>query len=101
MAIFNLKPKVKFLRGEKNKVKESPIKNGQVLFGVNSNNTLAIYADIINSNGELIRLSLDLSEYTEKITMLENKVKQMEAYIANDTFLVINTGSKSQSENNE
>lgn len=79
-------------RGEKSKVKNLPLKDGQVLIGTISDKTAAIYIDTINNAKELIRVEIDLSEYMERIESLELAVELMNRSITDNlTYAVLQT----------
>ena len=79
-------------RGEKSKVKNFPLKDGQVLIGTISNKTAAIYIDILNKAKELIRVEIDLSEYEERILSLEIEIDLINRFITdNVTYTVFQT----------
>ena len=76
--------KFRFLRGKNEKIKESKsLRDGQILIGTMSDQTFVIYMDMKTENGELVRLSLDLSEYKNKIEELEKKIKTLEDSLLN------------------
>lgn len=79
-------------RGEKSKVKNYPIKDGQVLIGTISDKTAAIYIDTLNKTKELIRVEIDLSEYMERIESLEIAIELMNRSITdNISYATIQT----------
>lgn len=83
---------VLFSRGKKKAVEKQPLKDGQVMIGTISDKTFAMYIDTKNNNGELIRVTLDLTEYVDKITDLEEKVKTLEEILqeySSETLLAI------------
>ena len=55
-----------FYRGEKSKVKNLPLKDGQILIGTSSDKIESIYIDDLNKNGDPIRREIDFSNYIEK-----------------------------------
>lgn len=79
-------------RGEKSKVKDYPIKDGQVLIGTISDKTAAIYIDTLNKAKELIRVEIDLSEYIERIESLEIAIELMNRSITDNlAYTVLQT----------
>lgn len=79
-------------RGEKSKVKNLPLKDGQVLIGTISDETAAIYIDTLNKAKELIRVEIDLTEYIERIESLEIAIELMNRSITeNLAYTVIQT----------
>lgn len=79
-------------RGEKSKVKDYPLKDGQVLIGTISDKTAAIYIDTLNKAKELIRVEIDLTEYIERIESLEIAIELMNRSITeNLAYTVLQT----------
>lgn len=79
-------------RGEKSKVKNLPLKDGQVLIGTISDETAAIYIDTLNKAKELIRVEIDLTEYIERIESLEIAIELMNRSITeNLAYTVLQT----------
>lgn len=79
-------------RGEKSKVKNLPLKDGQVLIGTISDKTAAVYIDTLNKTKELIRVEIDLSEYIERIESLEIAIELMNRSITeNLAYTVLQT----------
>lgn len=79
-------------RGEKSKVKNHPLKDGQVLIGTISDKTAAIYIDTLNKAKELIRVEIDLIECIERIESLEIAIELMNRSITeNLAYTVLQT----------
>lgn len=79
-------------RGEKSKIKNFPLKDGQVLIGTISDKTAAIYIDTLNKAKELIRVEIDLSEYIERTESLEIAIELMNRSITeNLAYTVLQT----------
>lgn len=76
-------------RGEKSKVKNYPIKDGQVLIGTISEKTAAIYIDTLNKAKEPIRVEIDFSEYFEKIESMETEIELINRYITENLMYAI------------
>lgn len=74
-------------RGEKSKVKNYPMKDGQVLIGTISEKTAAIYIDTKNKFDKLVRVEIDFSEYAEKITDLEIELELIKRSVSNNLVL--------------
>lgn len=84
--------KLSLYRGEKSKVKNLPLKDGQVLIGTISDKTAAVYIDTLNKTKELIRVEIDLSEYIERIESLEIAIELMNRSITDNlAYTVLQT----------
>lgn len=77
--------KISLHRGEKDTAKSMPLKDGQVIIGTINNERMALYHDVINEQGELVRVELDISDYIKQLEKLEKVVEELE-----DSVIIVN-----------
>ena len=101
---------ITFHRGEKDKVTNMPLVDGQFIVGTNEDTgkIVSIYVDTKNKNNQLVHVAIDFSGYldnTERITTLEDEIallkQQIESTVAlsyfntsDGDYITTNTGEK-------
>ncbi len=74
-------------RGDDSKIKEIPIKDGQVLIGLKDNKNVVIYIDTknLNQNND-VRIEIDIEDICSRISSLEEKYNALER----NTYIIAN-----------
>ncbi len=77
---------ISFWRGEKSKVGNVPLKDGQFIVCKKSDDTAAIYADM-KMNGKLVRVVLDITSLIERLADLEDKILILEESVERGSLI--------------
>lgn len=91
--ISSNKKDIVFYRGDNSNISKLKLKDGQFIVGITDGKIVSIYMDTKDKNGNLIRNTIDLSDYgqvkefvnnnnySEKIASLENEIKKLKESI--------------------